>query len=211
MKAAAGDPAGPAGSAGSSPPAAALPAGLRAIVIGASAGGVDALRLLFASIPASLEVPVIVVLHVGNEARWDWSKVFPGCALEVREAEDKELARPGCIYIAPADYHLLIDRGGELALSVDEPVHFARPSIDVCFESAAWALGPGVLGILLSGANADGAAGLAAIARSGGTCWVQSPETAFMEVMPRAGLQAVPLARALSLQQMSEAFHARRN
>lgn len=188
-----------------------LPAGLRVIVIGASAGGVDALRVLFAAMPASLPAPVVVVLHIGNDARWDWSRVFPGCQLQVREAEDRDVVSAGSIYIAPADYHLLLDRTGELSLSVDEPVHFARPSIDVCFESAAWAMGGGVLGILLSGANADGAAGLAAIERGGGTCWVQAPETAFMDVMPRAGLQAAPLSRSLSLQQMSEAFHASRS
>lgn len=182
--------------------------GLRAVVIGASAGGVEALRVLLAALPATLGAPVIVVLHIGSEARWAWATVFAGCALEVREAEDKEPARPGMIYVAPPDYHLLLDRSGVLTLSLDEPVHFARPSIDVLFDAAAWALGAGVLGILLTGANEDGARGLAAIHRAGGACWVQAPETAAVDVMPRAGLAAVPQARALSLQQMSEAFQA---
>ena len=181
---------------------------LRAIAIGASAGGIEALRMLLPALPASLEVPVIIVLHLAAEAKADWPTVFSSCVVPVQEAEDKEPALPGTVYVAPPDYHLLLDGSGELSLSIDEPVNLSRPSIDVLFESAAWALGEGVLGILLSGANADGAAGLAAIARGGGRCWVQSPETALMAAMPRAGLLAVPDARVLSLLQMSEAFRA---
>lgn len=185
---------------------------LRAIAIGASAGGIEALRMLLPALPASLEVPVVIVLHLAAEAKAEWSAVFSGCAVPVQEAEDKEPALPGAVYVAPPDYHLLLERlpdgASGLSLSIDEPVNLARPSIDVLFESAAWALGEGVLGVLLSGANADGAAGLAAIARGGGRCWVQSPETAVMAAMPRAGLLAVPEARILSLQQMSEAFRA---
>jgi two-component system chemotaxis response regulator CheB len=184
-------------------------AGLRAVVIGASAGGVEALRVLFAALPAELDVPVLVVLHVSGEVRWAWSTLFAASRLAVREAEDKLMAEAGTIYMAPADYHLLVDRSGELALSLDEPVHFARPSIDVLFDSAAWGLGAGVLGILLTGANQDGAAGLRAIQRGGGACWVQAPATAVIDVMPRAGLAAVPSARVLSLQQMAEALGAR--
>ncbi len=182
--------------------------GLRAIVVGASAGGIEALRTILPALPASLTVPVIVVIHIGPEGHWAWATVFPGCAVPVQEAEDKDAALPGAVYIAPPDYHLLIDGACSLSLSLDEQVNLSRPSIDVLFESAAWALGGDVLGVLLSGANADGAAGLAAIHRAGGTCWVQAPETAVMSMMPRAGLQAVPQARALSLHQMAEAFAA---
>lgn len=184
---------------------------LRAVVMGASAGGVEALRKLFTALPAAFDLPIVAVLHIGSDARWAWETVFAGCPLPVREAEDKDELSPGTIYLAPPDYHLLLDRGGSLALSLEEPVHFARPSIDVLFDAAAWALGAGVLGVLLTGANEDGARGLAAIHRQGGVCWVQAPETAAVDVMPRAGLQAVPRARALSLQQMAEAFRARSN
>jgi two-component system chemotaxis response regulator CheB len=134
--------------------------------------------------------------------------IFNGCPVPVREAEDKELAAPGTVYVAPPDYHLLLDAKCALVLALDAPVNMSRPAIDVLFESAAWALGADVLGILLTGANADGARGLAAIAGGGGACWVQSPETAFMSMMPRSGLLAVPQARALSLHQMSDALKA---
>ena len=182
-------------------------AGLRVIVIGASAGGVEALKILLSALPPSLGVPVVIVLHIGAEARWDWSIIFPGCLVPVAEAEDKQRAAPGRVYLAPGDYHLLLDEDCTLSLSLDEPVNLSRPAIDVLFDSAAWALGEGVLGILLTGANADGARGLAAIERGGGTCWVQDPETAMISTMPRAGLQAVPCARVLSLHQMAEALH----
>lgn len=182
--------------------------GLRALVIGGSAGGIEALRNLLTALPPSLEVPVLVVLHIGGDARWTWPAIFPGSPVPVREAEDKETATPGVVYLAPPDYHLLVDSDGVLSLSLDEPVHLSRPSIDVLFESASWAMGENVLGILLTGANADGAAGLATIHRGGGSCWVQTPETAAMPTMPRAGLAAVPDARSLSLVQMAEAFQA---
>jgi two-component system, chemotaxis family, protein-glutamate methylesterase/glutaminase len=181
---------------------------LRVVVIGASAGGIEAVRLLLNALPAGLSVPVVVVLHLGPEGRWNWASVFHGCRLPIEEAEDKGRAAPGTIVIAPPDYHLLLDGDGVLSLSLDEPVNLSRPAIDVLFESAAWALGEGVLGVLLTGANADGARGLAAIDRAGGRCWVQTPETAFISTMPRAGLQAVPHARNLSLHEMAEALHA---
>lgn len=182
--------------------------GLRVIVIGASAGGIEALKILLTALPPSLAVPVVIALHLGADGHWDWSRVFPGCPLPIGEAEDKDVAAPGRVYLAPPDYHLLLDASGTLSLSLDEPVNLSRPAIDVLFETASWGMGAGVLGILLTGANSDGARGLAAIERAGGTCWVQAPETALISTMPRAGLQAVPQARTLSLQQMAEALHA---
>ncbi len=181
---------------------------LRAVVIGASAGGIEALRFLLSALPPTFGVPIIIVLHIGKEAQWSWSVVFADCKLPIREAEDKEPLSAGTVYLAPPDYHLLVDAEADLVLSIDEPVHMSRPSIDVLFESAAWAFGAGALAILLTGANADGAAGLATISSRGGSCWVQSPETALMATMPRAGLAAVPTARVLTLQQMAEAFAA---
>jgi two-component system, chemotaxis family, protein-glutamate methylesterase/glutaminase len=132
--------------------------------------------------------------------------VFPNSAEPVFEAEDKDLAEPGSVYVAPPDYHLLVDVGGRLSLSSDERVNLARPSIDVLFESAAWSFGAAVLGIVLSGANADGAAGLAAIRARGGSCWVQTPETAVAMAMPRAALDAVPDAQVLALTEMADAL-----
>jgi two-component system chemotaxis response regulator CheB len=181
---------------------------LAAIVIGGSAGGIEALRQLIPALPPDLAVPVFVVLHLGPDSRGQWSAVFPHSAVAVREAEDKELAAPGTVYIAPPDYHLLVDETGCMSLSIDEPVNLSRPAIDVLFESAAWAYGARLLGIVLSGANADGAKGLAAVRRAGGQCWVQAPESAAATAMPRAALGAVPDAQVLSLKQMAAALAA---
>lgn len=181
---------------------------LGAIVIGGSAGGIEALRQLIPALPTDLGVPVFIVLHLGADSRGAWSAVFPHSAVTVREAEDKEVAAPGAVYLAPPDYHLLVDDRGVMALSIDEPVNLSRPAIDVLFESAAWAYEDRLLGIVLSGANADGAKGLATIRQAGGRCWVQSPATAAAATMPRAALAAVPDARVLSLAQMAVALSA---
>jgi two-component system, chemotaxis family, protein-glutamate methylesterase/glutaminase len=178
-----------------------------AIVIGGSAGGVDALRALLPALPAGLAVPVLLVVHVAAETKTLWSVVFRGTQLEVREAEDKDMAEPGTIYVAPPNYHLLVG-GGRLSLSLDARVQFARPSIDVLFESAAHAYADRLLGIVLSGANADGANGLAQIARAGGHTWVQSPETAAAAYMPESALGAVPNARVLGVDGMARIFQS---
>jgi two-component system chemotaxis response regulator CheB len=177
---------------------------IRAVVIGGSAGGIEGLRALTPKLSARIGAPVLVVLHIGAETSANWSLVFHDSALAVQEAEDGDVAEPGRLYLAPPDYHLLVDGEARLALSVEAPVNLARPSIDVLFESAAWAFGRALLAIVLSGANADGAAGLAAIRRAGGLCWVQAPETALATSMPRAALAAVPDARVLTLPQMME-------
>lgn len=179
----------------------------RAIVIGGSAGSVDLLRKLTPAFAPDLAAPVLVVLHIGAGSNADWARVFHESALPVREVEDNDVAKPACIYLAPPDYHLLVDTSFNLSLSVEEPVNLSRPSIDVLFESAAWAFGQRVLGIVLSGANADGAAGLAAISRAGGLTWVQTPESALASRMPRAALAAVPETRLLTVPQMMEVLH----
>jgi two-component system chemotaxis response regulator CheB len=179
---------------------------LQAIVIGASAGGIEALSVLFAALPRPLGVPVLVVLHIAAGSRTQWQMVFRDATAPVLEAEDKDLAEAGNVYMAPPDYHLLVDEGGQLSLSADERVNLARPSIDVLFESAAWSFGGALLGVVLTGANADGAAGLAAIRAGGGGCWVQAPETATAVAMPRAALDAVPDALVLTLVEMADAL-----
>ena len=158
------------------------------IVVGASAGAVEALGQFLPELPANLGVPVLVVVHVPPDRRSALPDLFAAhCALETLEAEDKTMP-DACVYFAPSDYHLLVERDGSLALSVDEPVHHSRPSIDVLFESAADATGARALGILLSGASHDGAAGLNQIHVAGGHTWVQTPESAQVGVMPRAAL-----------------------
>jgi two-component system chemotaxis response regulator CheB len=181
---------------------------LRAIVIGGSAGGIEALSGLLSALPRPLLVPVLVVVHLGAGTKPQWPLVFPASTAPVREAEDKDVAEAGHVFIAPPDYHMLVDAAGTLNLSADERVNLARPSVDVLFESAAWAFGASVLGVVLTGANADGAAGLAAIRAGGGRCWVQSPETAAAVAMPRAAISAVPDAEVLSLREMADALRA---
>jgi len=180
----------------------------RAVVIGGSAGGVEALRVLLPALPGGSGVPALVVLHVSADARNVWALLFERSAAVVREAEDKDVALPGNVYIAPPNYHLLVDGAGHLSLSIDARVRFARPSIDVLFESAAWAFRDRLLGIVLSGANDDGASGLAAIARAGGHTWVQTPDTATASLMPRSALEAVPAARVLGLGDMVHIFQS---
>ena len=162
-----------------------------AIVIGASAGAIDALGGILPELPAGLPAALLVVVHVPRDRPSALPELFAQrCALRVCEAEDKIAAAAGTVYFAPPDHHLLVERGGSLALSIDDPVNMSRPSIDVLFESAAYAFGPRVLGIVLSGANADGAAGLAIIRARGGLAWAQSPDSAKVGVMPQAAIAA---------------------
>lgn len=171
-----------------------------AVVMGASAGGVEALSVLLPRLPGTLRVPVLVVLHLPRERPSLLVEIFaPRCALPVREAQDKEPIEAGIVYFAPADYHLLVDEGPRLALSMDEPVHFSRPSIDVLFESAADAYGARLLGVVLTGASQDGTAGLAAVARAGGITVVQSPDEAHSPFMPRSAMRAGPTHHVLAL------------
>ena len=165
----------------------------RVIAIGASAGAVDALGQVLPRLPVSLPAFVVVVVHVPADRRSALGDLFAQrCAVATREAEDKLVPQPGTVYFAPPDYHLLVERDGSLALSVDEPVHHSRPSIDVLFDSVAEAFGQEALAMLLSGASQDGADGLAHVRASGGQTWVQTPESAQMPVMPRAALARAP-------------------
>lgn len=160
-----------------------------AIVIGGSSGAIDALNVLLPALPAGLRAAVIVVLHLARDRRSRLVDIFSHrCALVTHEAEDQQPLLPGHLYFAPPDYHLLVDQGPRLALSIDPPVLFSRPSIDVLFHSAADCYGARLLGVLLSGANADGAAGLAAIQAAGGHAVVQAPATAAMPAMPVAAI-----------------------
>jgi two-component system chemotaxis response regulator CheB len=175
-----------------------------AIVVGASAGGIEALMTLLPPLPATFGVPIFVVLHLPRGRPSLLTEIFRGkCALPVCEAQDKEPVRSGTVYFAPPDYHLLIDEGPRLALSTDEPVHHSRPSIDVLFESAADIYRSRMLGIILSGANEDGAAGLAAVAAAGGTTIVQDPGSAAVKQMVVAALTLSPASHVLDLKAMS--------
>ncbi len=182
---------------------------LKAVVIGASAGGVQALSLVLPALPADFPVPVLVVVHIPPRRDNALVDLFGGkCRVPVKEAEDKEPLAPGTIYFAPPDYHLLVETDGTIALSSDEPVNHSRPAIDVLFESAADAFGAGLAGIVMTGANSDGAEGLRAICAAGGQAIVQLPATAEVATMPEAALTTCPGARALRLEDIEPALEA---
>jgi two-component system chemotaxis response regulator CheB len=171
-----------------------------AVVIGASAGGVEALSVLLPAVPSNTKAAFFIVLHLPRDKPSLLAEIFARkCALPVREAEDKESVAPGTVYFAPSNYHLLLDRGPQMALSADDLVHHSRPSIDVLFESAAYVYGKRLLGIILTGANEDGAAGLAAIQDGGGITVVQNPETARAPQMILSALKLRPADLVLPL------------
>jgi len=161
------------------------------VVIGGSAGAVEVLQRLMSGLTRAFAPAMAVVLHLPPDARGVLHEVLANPSRPpMKPAEDKEPVVPGAIYFASPGYHLLVEAGGTFALSLDEPVHFSRPSIDVLFESAAEAYGERTLGIVLSGANSDGADGLRAIAEAGGVTVVQQPSSAHVPTMPEAALRA---------------------
>lgn len=170
-------------------------------MVGGSAGGIDALMELLPALPATLQAAVLVVLHLPRDRRSLLVEIFqPRCALPLREAQDKDAITPGAVSFAPPDYHLLVDSGPQgphVGLSVDPPLHFSRPSIDVLFESAADHYGPRLVGILLSGANEDGVNGLQAIQAAGGLTIVQEPASASMPTMPQAAIAGLAVDHIL--------------
>jgi two-component system chemotaxis response regulator CheB len=160
------------------------------LVIGCSAGGFKLVFDLVASMPVSMPVPVIVIMHRSRRYRSSVEELLGGKAkVRVKIAEDKEQLKSGCVYFAPADYHLLIEPHGTLALDASEPVHFCRPAIDVTFQSASDVYGAGLLALLLSGANEDGADGLAYMSRNKGIAVIQAPEAAEVKTMPQAAIR----------------------
>jgi two-component system chemotaxis response regulator CheB len=180
-----------------------------AIVIGASAGGVEALSILLPALPARLCATVYVVLHLPSEPSGLLTGVFASiCPLPAREALDKEVPAPGTVYFAPPDYHLLLEDGPALALSVDPPVHFSRPSIDVLFESAADVYRERLMGIILTGANEDGTAGLQAVQQAGGLSIVQCPDNAQVPFMVLSALKRCQPDFVLSLEQIAAVLHS---
>ncbi|MBV2206196.1 MAG: chemotaxis protein CheB [Pseudomonas sp.] len=163
---------------------------VEAVVIGTSAGGLAALSVLVAGLEATFRLPLLVVQHIPSGVPTQLAEIFQRkTGLHVKEADEKETVRGGTLYFAAPGYHLLVEQDTSLSLSQDDSVHFSRPSIDVLFESAADAWGERVAGILLTGANEDGAAGLEAIHRAGGLTIVQDPDEAEVDSMPRAALQ----------------------
>jgi two-component system chemotaxis response regulator CheB len=175
------------------------------IVIGGSAGAIEVLRQLLARLTTNFAPAVAIVIHLPAEGPNVLHEILasPGTP-PMKVAEDKEPIAPGTIYFAPTDYHLLVESGRTFALSIDPRVHFARPSIDVLFESAAEAYGERLMGVILSGANADGATGLKAVAAAGGITVVQALESAEMIAMPGAALESVPGSVELNVPELAE-------
>jgi two-component system chemotaxis response regulator CheB len=166
------------------------------VAIGASWGGLDAVRIVLGGLPAELDAAVVIAQHRAPESHPTAFRDLLGAVtrLQVREAGDKDELRPGTAYVAAPDYHLLVEDHA-LALTTDEPVQYARPSIDVLLQTAAESYRERCVGVVLTGANADGASGLARVAELGGAAIVQDPETAERDEMPRAALARVPGAR----------------
>jgi len=174
---------------------------LRAVTIGASAGGMEALAQVLGALEADFPLPIAVVQHVSPVADSSIPALLDDrCRIRVKEADEKEPLLPGTAYFAPANYHLLVEQDATLSLSTEARVCFARPSVDVLFQSAAVAFGPALAGVVLTGGNEDGSQGLAAIARAGGLTIVQAPETATAPEMPRAALAATPVDHVLPLE-----------
>jgi two-component system chemotaxis response regulator CheB len=173
------------------------------VVIGASWGGLQAVECVLGTLPRDFGAAVVIAQH--RKADSDEGRLTrlldAHCALEVCEAEDKQALQPGAVLVAPADYHVYVEPGS-VALSVDPEVHHSRPSIDVLFGSAADAYGERAAGVVLTGANADGAAGLSRIVSRGGAAIVQDPETAQRREMPAAALAATPDARVAALEEI---------
>jgi two-component system, chemotaxis family, protein-glutamate methylesterase/glutaminase len=163
----------------------------KAVVIGASAGGIRAIKDLLKAVNKDFMMPIIVVLHVSPHSENYWIRILnKECKLPVKEVDEKERIVRGTIYIAPPSYHLLVEKDFTFTLTSDERVNFSRPSIDVLFETASDAYKENLIGIVLTGANSDGAEGLRKIKEAGGLTIVQEPESAEVDVMPLAAIDA---------------------
>lgn len=174
------------------------------VAIGTSWGGLLAMSHLLGSLPRDYSVPIVVVQHRGKDSDRLLSQLLQDATeLTVSEVEDKDLLEPGKVHVAPANYHVLVERG-YLSLTIDEPVRYSRPSIDVMLTSAADTYGKESIGVVLTGANEDGSRGLAQIAKRGGKALIQSPKSAEVPIMPEAALRAVPTAEVLPLPQLGK-------
>lgn len=174
-----------------------------AIVIGVSAGGMKALSIIFPDLPADFALPIIVVQHQ-HPTSDDFliRHLDERCALKVQQAGEKESVMSGVIYFAPPNYHLMVEEDRTFSLSVDPPVNFARPSIDVLFETAVDAYGSRLAGVILTGASSDGSRGLKKVKDSGGLAIVQDPETAEADTMPKAAVDATEVDHVLPIEKI---------
>lgn len=176
-----------------------------AIVIGVSSGGMNALQTIFSALPARFSIPIIIVQHLGAHSDSQWIKLLnEKSLLEIKEADEKEKIETGIVYIAPPNYHLLIEKDKTFSLTIDERVNFARPSIDVLFESAAEAYQDKLIGMVLTGANNDGTKGIKRIKECGGLIIIQDPKTAVSSYMPKSAITAIDPDYTGSLQEIAQ-------
>jgi two-component system, chemotaxis family, protein-glutamate methylesterase/glutaminase len=179
----------------------------RAIVIGISTGGVGTLKPLLGALPMDFPLPLLIVQHISAETGDRMATLLDQfCAIHVKEADEQELPQGGTVYLAPANYHLMVEPDGTLGLSTDPPVNFARPSVDVLFETAAEAYGSGLIGVVLTGVGNDGARGLLRIKEKGGVTVVQDPQDAAASPMPRSALMALQPDYVVTLAALPQLF-----
>ena len=176
----------------------------KAIVIGVSFGGMYALASIVPELPADFPVPIVIVQHLSpNSDGFLFCHLNEKSQVRVKEAESGEIIQAGTVYLAPANYHLLLEDDLSLSLSAEDKVQYSRPSIDVLFESAAYAASSEIIGIVLTGANADGSNGLQMIKSAGGMTIVQDPETAEAAIMPRAAIAACQVDHIMGLAEIA--------
>ncbi len=176
---------------------------IKAIVVGASAGGLYALKKLLPALPASFPCPVLVVQHMSPQSDNYMTRMLNDLSpLTIKEADEKEPVLAGTVYIAPPDYHLLVENDFTLSLSMEEKINYSRPSIDVLFETAADTYRSHLMGIILTGANADGANGLLAIKNKGGFTIVQHPDDAESPAMPLAAIERTEPDKVMTLEEI---------
>nr|WP_320118539.1 chemotaxis protein CheB [uncultured Marinifilum sp.] len=162
---------------------------IKAIVIGTSYGGLEALKCIIPKLPENFHLPILVVLHIGDNNNDSFISYIDNISkVKVKEAEEKEKLLSGHVYFAPPNYHMLVEKDHSISFTIDTKVHYSRPSIDVLFESAAWAYGNKLIGVILTGLNQDGAMGLKTIKNHGGIAIVQNPDKAVASIMPQAAI-----------------------
>ncbi|OQW93185.1 MAG: chemotaxis protein CheB [Beggiatoa sp. IS2] len=175
-----------------------------AVVMGSSAGGIKALSTVLESLPRNFPLPIVIVQHLHPNSNGYLVHILGAkCTLMVKQAEEKEHIKSGIVYLAPPNYHLLIEEDRTFSLSLEERVNFSRPSIDVLFESAVYAYRHQLIGVILTGANSDGSLGLKKIKQVGGYAIVQDPDTAEADAMPRSAILATPVDKILPLDKIS--------
>lgn len=162
------------------------------VVIGVSTGGLKVIKAILSVLPSEFALSIIIVMHRHKETDGYLERSLNDeCKMQVKQADEKEEIKAGIVYVAPPNYHLLIEDDGTFSMSVEGPVNYARPSVDVVFESAAEVYGEGLIGVILTGANKDGSRGLKMIKKSGGLTIVQTPETSEAAEMSKSAMEAV--------------------